>query len=190
MVSGSISLPLPGFFSPFPHGTAALSVAVEYLALDRGRPCFRQGSSCPAVLRYRIKESYLFRVRGFHPLCQAFPNLSTINKFSHQLFGSSPCGPTTPVKPGLGSSDFARRYFRNLRRIAPLLDFFSLSYLDGSLHLVWLYYPILFRYRNDDISVAGLPHSAIRESRNVCFSSRLFAAYHGLLRLTAPRHPP
>ena len=158
--------------------------------MDRGRPCFRQGSSCPAVLRYRIKESYLFRVRGFHPLCQAFPNLSTINKFSHQLFGSSPCGPTTPVKPGLGSSDFARRYFRNLRRIAPLLDFFSLSYLDGSLHLVWLYYPILFRYRNDDISVAGLPHSAIRESRNVCFSSRLFAAYHGLLRLTAPRHPP
>ena len=177
MVSGSISLPLPGFFSPFPHGTYSLSVAVEYLALDRGRPYFRQGSSCPAVLRS-------------HPLCQAFPNLSTINKFSHQLFGSSPCGPTTPVKSGLGSSDFARRYFRNLRRIAPLLDFFSLSYLDGSLHLVWLYYPILFRYRNDDISVAGLPHSAIRESLNVCFSSRLFAAYHGLLRLTAPRHPP
>ena len=44
--------------------------------------------------------------------------------------------------------------------------------------------------RNDNISVAGLPHSAIRESQNVCFSPRLFAAYHGLLRLTAPRHPP
>ena len=87
MVSGSISLPLPGFFSPFPHGTVALSVAVEYLALDRGRPCFRQGFSCPAVLRYRIKESYLFRVRGFHPLCQAFPNLSTINKFSPNSSG-------------------------------------------------------------------------------------------------------
>ena len=27
MVSGSISLPLPGFFSPFPHGTFSLSVA-------------------------------------------------------------------------------------------------------------------------------------------------------------------
>ena len=25
-VSGSISLPSPGFFSPFPHGTSALSV--------------------------------------------------------------------------------------------------------------------------------------------------------------------
>ena len=28
MVSGSISLPLPGFFSPFPHGTCPLSVAI------------------------------------------------------------------------------------------------------------------------------------------------------------------
>src|SRR5574344_1777901 len=66
MVSGSISLPLPGFFSPFPHGTCSLSVAVQYLALDRGRPRFRQGFSCPAVLRYCIKESHQFRVRGFH----------------------------------------------------------------------------------------------------------------------------
>src|SRR5439155_22013654 len=33
-VSGSISLPSPGFFSPFPHGTGSLSVAGEYLALE------------------------------------------------------------------------------------------------------------------------------------------------------------
>ena len=180
MVSGSISLPLQGFFSPFPHGTYALSVAVEYLALDRGRPCFRQGSSCPAVLRYRIKESYLFRVRGFHPLCQAFPNLSTINKFSHQLFGSSPCGPTTPVKPGLGSSDFARRYFRNLTwfLFLELLRWFSSLSIALPLYFI--------QERNVSITTNGLPHSAIRESRNVCLSSRLFAAYHGLLRLLAP----
>ena len=30
-----------------------------------------------------------------------------------------------PALCGLGSSAFARRYLRNLRRIAPLLDFFS-----------------------------------------------------------------
>ena len=52
MVSGSISLPSPGFFSPFPHGTSALSVAVSYLALEGGPPGFKQGSSCPALLRY------------------------------------------------------------------------------------------------------------------------------------------
>ena len=51
MVSGSLSLPSPGSFSPFPHGTIPLSVAAPYLALDRGRPSFRQGSSSLAVLR-------------------------------------------------------------------------------------------------------------------------------------------
>ena len=37
---------------------------------------------------------------------------------------------------------------------------------------------------------AGLPHSVIRGSQDVCSSPRLFAAYHDLLRQTAPRHPP
>ena len=49
-VSGSISLPSPGFFSPFPHGTGSLSVGQEYLALEDGPPMFRQGFSCPALL--------------------------------------------------------------------------------------------------------------------------------------------
>ena len=49
-VSGSLSLPSPGFFSPFPHGTGALSVGREYLALEDGPPFFRQGCSCPALL--------------------------------------------------------------------------------------------------------------------------------------------
>ena len=49
-VSGSISLPSQGFFSPFPHGTGSLSVSQEYLALEDGPPMFRQGFSCPALL--------------------------------------------------------------------------------------------------------------------------------------------
>ena len=49
-VSGSISLPSPGFFSPFPHGTGSLSVGREYLALEDGPPIFRQGFTCPALL--------------------------------------------------------------------------------------------------------------------------------------------
>ena len=40
------------------------------------------------------------------------------------------------------------------------------------------------------ISSAGLPHSAIRGSQDMCSLPRLFAAYHGLPRPTAPRHPP
>ncbi len=51
MVSGSISLPYSGFFSPFPHGTSSLSVSQEYLALADGPAKFTQGYTCPALLR-------------------------------------------------------------------------------------------------------------------------------------------
>ena len=34
--------PLPGSFSPFPHGTGSLSVTDEYLALRDGPRAFRQ----------------------------------------------------------------------------------------------------------------------------------------------------
>ena len=49
-ISGTISLPLSGCFSPFPHGTCALSVGKEYLGLERARPMFRQDFTCPALL--------------------------------------------------------------------------------------------------------------------------------------------
>ncbi len=50
-VSGSISLPSSGCFSPFPHGTRSLSVAKEYLGLEGGPPTFRQDFTCPALLK-------------------------------------------------------------------------------------------------------------------------------------------
>ena len=49
-VSGSVSLPLLGCFSPFPHGTCSLSVIEEYLGLEGGPPMFRQDFTCPALL--------------------------------------------------------------------------------------------------------------------------------------------
>ena len=74
-VSGTISLPSPGFFSPFPHGTGSLSVTSEYLALPDGPGEFMQDSSCPALLGCQTKGRML-HVRGYHALWQAFPNLS------------------------------------------------------------------------------------------------------------------
>ena len=44
--------------------------------------------------------------------------------------------------------------------------------------------------KSDGISSAGLPHSGIRESLPACGSSRLFAAFHALLRPNTPGHPP
>ena len=49
-VSGSLSLPSSGCFSPFHHCTGTLSVGKEYLGLDRGRPMFRQDFTCSALL--------------------------------------------------------------------------------------------------------------------------------------------
>ena len=74
-VSGSLSLPCSGSFSPFPHGTCPLSVSWEYLALPDGAGRFGQDSSGPALLRIPSGPLPL-RVRGFHPLRRAFPSAS------------------------------------------------------------------------------------------------------------------
>src|SRR6202049_2268589 len=65
--------PLPGFFSPFPHGTGSLSVNDEYLALEDGPPIFRQDFTCPALLVSSSVPHQHFRVRGYHPLRPPFP---------------------------------------------------------------------------------------------------------------------
>ena len=68
--------PLPGFFSPFPHGTGSLSVDHEYLALEDGPPIFRQDFTCPALLVPRLVPPHTFRIRGYHPLWPDFPDRS------------------------------------------------------------------------------------------------------------------
>src|SRR5882762_794843 len=59
-VSGSISLPSQGCFSPFPHGTGSLSVAREYLALERGLPSFPRDYTCLVVLRIPLRVWFAF----------------------------------------------------------------------------------------------------------------------------------
>ena len=71
-VSGSISLPCSGFFSPFPHGTGSLSVSQEYLALPDGAGKFPQGVSDLAVLRIPLSD-YPLPVRSSHALWPGFP---------------------------------------------------------------------------------------------------------------------
>ena len=54
MVSGTLSLPCPGCFSPFPHGTGSLSVSREYLALPDGPGGFAQDSTRHTSLMRRV----------------------------------------------------------------------------------------------------------------------------------------
>ena len=66
MVSGSISLRSPRFFSPFPHGTCSLSIWQEYLGLESGLPSFRQDFTCPALLRILLGRN-CFSHTGLSP---------------------------------------------------------------------------------------------------------------------------
>ena len=66
-VSGTISLPALGCFSPFPHGTGSLSVASEYLALGNGLPSFPRGFTCPAVLGNCLQEDRGILLTGLSP---------------------------------------------------------------------------------------------------------------------------
>ena len=71
-VSGTISLPYSGYFSPFPYGTGSLSVSEEYLALPDGAGRFTQDFSGPALLRILLVQNHVY-LRGCHPLWLFFP---------------------------------------------------------------------------------------------------------------------
>ena len=79
-VSGTVSLPSSGCFSPFPHGTCSLSVAEEYLGLEGGPPVFRQDCTCPALLESPARTLF---IRGCHPLRPGFPTGSDRSKQKH-----------------------------------------------------------------------------------------------------------
>ena len=79
-VSGTISLPCLGYFSPFPYGTGSLSVSEEYLALPDGAGRFRQDFSGPALLRILLVHIKV-QLRGYHTLWPHFPEGSSYRCF-------------------------------------------------------------------------------------------------------------
>ena len=186
-VSGSLSLPSPGFFSPFPHGTGPLSVAREYLALEGGPPCFPRGCTCPVVLGstgQRGGWAFVYRaltVSGgrFHGLRLA-PHLVTLRAAPYRC-------PTTP--PEVAPARFGLLPVRS-----PLLGESRLLSLPRGTEMFqfprFASTPYGFRSGYAGITPRGFPHSGIRGSQPACGSPRLFAACHALPRFLAPRHPP
>ena len=176
MVSGSISLPLPGFFSPFPHGTSALSVAVQYLALDRGRPGFRQGFSCPALLRYRIIKSQSFRLQDCHFLRSHFPVRSAMIEFS--LFTGHPHAALQPRLKRFGLFPVRSPLLREslLISVPGLLRWFTSSSVTPVPYFIQV-------SSGNGISSIGLPHSAICAFNGYVL---LNAAFRSLSRPSSP----
>src|SRR5436305_11474150 len=67
VVSGSLSLPAQGCFSPVPHGTRPLSVTRESLALEGGPPSFTPDYSSRALLRNSTNTASLPSPTGLSP---------------------------------------------------------------------------------------------------------------------------
>ena len=178
MISGSISLPSPGFFSTFPHGTRSLSVRLEYLALAHGRARFLRDFPCPAVLGIPL-ELFQISNTGLSPSMVCLSRHFFYSSKSHVKVPQ----PLVARQQGLGCSLFARRYWGNPLRflLLRLLRCFNSPRFAS--------YAYVFSVRHPDMTQDGLPHSEIFGSKPVCGSPKHIAAYHVLHRLSLPSHP-
>ena len=135
--------PLPGFFSPFPHGTGSLSVNDEYLALEDGPPIFRQDFTCPALLHSSLVPHQRFRVRGYHPLWPPFPERSAntsakarrLFPFRSPLLWESRLISLPPVTEMFQFSGFAPRLLWIQRRVTLAGRVSPFGHLRISAHL-------------------------------------------------------
>jgi hypothetical protein len=178
-VSGTVSLPLSGCFSPFPHGTCSLSVVGEYLGLEGGPPTFRQGFTCPALLEI----SPDFTRTGLSP---AKARLSRRFRLVLEKYWPGPrsLATTSGVSVDVLSSGY-------LDVSVPRVRFESPMYSGINTPIDDLYpKPDLAAGLGVQIVGSGFPHSEIHGSKPVRGSPWLIAAYHVLHRLPTPRHPP
>jgi hypothetical protein len=175
MVSGTFSLRCSRCFSPFPHGTCSLSVSCEYLALPDGPGCFKQDFSCPALLRILI----------LHTKCTCTglsPAMAQLSRWFH-LFVCIKISPTTPTLPKqywFGLFPFRSPLLRKsqLFSLPPVNEMFQFTGFASRLPGI------------PSLQLGGLPHSEIFGLQVICTYPKLIAAYHVLLRLQEPRHPP
>ena len=154
MVSGSISLRYSRFFSPFLHSTGSLSVSQEYLALADGPAKFRQGFTCPALLRIPLSIISLTHT-GLSP---SMASLSSNFRFNlHRISWS--------YNPNIAVTTLV---WANPRSLATTYGitfvFFSSAYLDVSVQRVCPPIGVLC------LQHSGLPHSGIYGSYRVCQS--------------------
>ena len=169
MVSGTISLPCSGYFSPFPHGTGSLSVFWEYLALPDGPGRFRQDFTCPVLLRILLTNIKLTRT-GLSP-----PMVRLSRRFRFIL-----CSYVAVLQPhrrrndcGLGYSPFDRHYLGN--------------------HFCFLFLRVLRCFSSPGLppdcsgyqafNLVGCPIRKPADIMGICPSPQLIAACHVLLRL-------
>ena len=145
---------------------------------------FKQGFSCPALLRYRLRVQIVFAYAAVTLYGPAFQRGST----NDWIGNSTVAGPTTPVTPegktGLGYVRFRSPLLSESR----LLSFppgTEMVHFPGFARTCLCIQQAVLRFYP-----SGFPHSEIPGSMPACGSPRLIAACHVLHRLRLPRHPP
>ena len=145
--------------------------------MEGGPSAFPQGSSCLVVLRIPAGAARISRTRlslslaGLpRPFCYPYGCLlQSLPRHARTTVWALP-------------RSLAATYGIDV-------SFSSSAYLDVSVRRVppawlWIYHAVA------GVFPAGFPHSEICGSPDICSSPQLFAAYHVLLRLSVPRHPP
>ncbi len=122
-----------------------------------------------------------FHIQDFHLLWFTFPGNST-NLILGFIGNPNPICITTY---GLGSSYFARHYFRNRFYFLFLWVLRCFSYPRSPLYTTLL----IYRYTVSFYCMSFLIRTST-DMLDICSSPWHFAAYHVLLRLLVPRHPP
>ena len=121
--------------------------------MEGGPPSFKQGFSCPVLLRI-LAQFVRFRIRDFHSLWSAFPN-SSPNKL--------------PLMQVLQPQSARTLVWASLRSLAATsrisIDLFSGRYLDVSVPYVGHSSTTLLIEGSSSLSREGLPHSEISGSK-------------------------
>src|SRR3954466_1394487 len=187
--------PLPGYFSPFPHGTSPLSVTREYLGLGGGPPRFTRNFTGSVLLGIPLGRYGRFRLRDSYPLWCAFPCASTNAVLCYslpdrQIRLNGPTTPTTQRLPAITRNGFSLFRFRS-----PLLTesrLLSLPVGNEMFHFP-TFPPLALCVQarvtgHDSCRVSPFGHPRI--TARLAAPLGLIAASYVLHRLLVPRHPP
>ena len=187
--------PSPGHFSPFPHGTCALSVTREYLGLGGGPPGFTRDFSGPVLLGIPSGSRLSFVYGGVTLCADAFQASSTTQTISNFLPDQQfwLVGPATPVTQRLLA--MTRDRFGLFPFRSPLLReslLLSLPVGTEMFHFPTLPPPALCVQAGamGHYAQSGFPIRKSPDRSLVADSPGLIAGSYVLLRLLVPRHPP
>ena len=124
----AFATPLPGYFSPFPHGTDSLSVTRKYLDLPGGPGRFTRDSTSPVLLGWHTRGPTRYGYGALthygHPSQGVHLHARTSRR---QSVETALCTPTTPMmQPSTG---ITHHRFSLFRFRSPLLTESSFYFL-------------------------------------------------------------